>query len=152
MLAAAAAAGALGLVGVPVQWLTHRAALDAEAAAQAALQTLPLVQAQSPSWGTDLPMPAAAAQLLAELGAAGQRERLRVGEVVARPTALAGGALQRHEISLTLSGPFAEARALVADLLARYPSLALDAITVSRATPEAPLVETQLRLSLYTRP
>jgi hypothetical protein len=77
ILIAAAAAGALGLFALAMQWRTYRAALDAEAAAQAALQASPFVQAHPSSWGKDLPAPAAVAQLLAELSAAGQRQRPR---------------------------------------------------------------------------
>jgi hypothetical protein len=136
---------------MPRQRMKFQQVREAEIAAGHLLQQAAALPA-APPVREDLPPAARLAALLPHLATAGQREHLRVGEITSRPVVVAGGVLQRHEVSLTLSGPFPETRALLAELLKAYPSLTLDSIAVSREAPETPRVETQLRLSLYTRP
>lgn len=60
-----------------------------------------------------------------------------------------GGRLARYEILLPLRGGYAQVRKFIAQTLAEAPNLSLDALTIGRQKAGDPLVDAQIRFTLY---
>lgn len=158
------AAGLLLLVLSAVAWrfalvpTQQRAQALAAAAADLRLRPLhPAVDAKALSPGAQLaafyryfPAQDSAPDLVARLYAAAERQNVVLEQGSYR--LLQGGAdarLARYEITLPVKGDYVALRTFIAQALADLPNLSLDAISLSRASADAPVVEAELRFTLY---
>jgi hypothetical protein len=94
-----------------------------------------------------------APDLLSRLYAAAERQDVLLEQGSYRLLqAGADARLARYEIALPVRGDYVALRSFIAQALADLPNLSLDAITLIRASADAPVVEAELRFTLYLGP
>jgi len=88
--------------------------------------------------------------LVAKLYAAAERQNLLLEQGNYRLLESGPDAhLARYEIALPIKGDYVSLRTFIAQVLEELPTLSLDAISLSRAGADAPVVNAELRFTLY---
>ena len=130
-------------------WGLHQFALEPQRAAMQAASTVTPQPAAVNNPATNAwPARGLIDEVLLEMNRARERAGLLwgAGGLVVRPLERdATAALGRHDIAMTLNGSYASVRRMVAELLNRYPSLALVSLEARREDASHTRVEAQLR-------
>lgn len=109
-------------------------------------------QAQAePAFVAALPAAQQDARILAGLFAAAEAAGLVLDQGNYRLTVDRQAGLQRQQITLPVTGAYPALRAFMAEALARYPSLGLDGIHLTRDNVNAAQLKATLRFTLYLR-
>jgi Tfp pilus assembly protein PilO len=103
-----------------------------------------------PNFTHSLPSREAADAVVRDMGRHAQSLGLTLGALTVVHQASTARELGKVQLTLTANGEYAKAKAWLAELLARYPSLAVQTLS-ARAAAEATRQEWQLVLALYVK-
>jgi hypothetical protein len=124
-------------------------ALQAQARLLSAAAAVKPMQAP-PDFTQSLPNREAADVVVRDMGRNAQSLGLSLGALTVVHQAASARELGKVQLTLTANGEYAKAKAWLAELLARYPSLAVQTLS-ARAAAEATRQEWQLVLALYVK-
>jgi hypothetical protein len=85
------------------------------------------------------------------LGSLAQQHQVSLGQMTLSHTASSAQAAGRVDIALTMNGTYASGKLLLAELLSRYPSLALQSLTAAPRSGDASRIDWTLALTLYVK-
>lgn len=106
-------------------------------------------QAQLAAFYKALPSNASTPDLLQEIYRAAAASQVRLDQGAYRLVADRDGRLQRYQITLPLKGSYPEIKGFLALVMKELPTLALDGISFQRQNIADPLLDTQVKLTLY---
>jgi type II secretory pathway pseudopilin PulG len=85
------------------------------------------------------------------LGTLAQQFQVNVGQITLAHTASSAQAVGRVDIAVAMNGTYAGGKTLLAELLGRYPSLALQSLTATPRSGDASRIDWTLALTLYVK-
>ncbi len=85
------------------------------------------------------------------LGSLAQQHPVNLGQMTLSHTASSAQTAGRVDIALTMNGTYASGKLLLAELLSRYPSLALQSLTATPRSGDAARIDWALALTLYVK-
>lgn len=85
------------------------------------------------------------------LGGLAQERQVNVGQMSLAHTGSGAQAVGRVDIALTLSGPYIATKQLLAELLSRYPSLAVQSLSAVPRSGDVSRIEWTLSLTLFVK-
>jgi len=140
------------------QWQRETLVLKAQARTSIAALKAHLVSTAAPGrnlargdWLASLPAGSQRQQRLADLLELALRQGLLITRTEHRLNIDADAGLERLDVSMPVSGSYAQLRAFIELALTQDPALSLDSLKLQRATPQAAQLDADLVWSLHAR-
>lgn len=131
------------------RWLTQQEDLKQRIAAA---RSAPAAIARSPDqWADSLPDAGDALRFIEAVQSGAQQHSLQVEAAEYRSEKLLDGRVLRYRVAMPVRGSYASLREWLEDLLHRYPTAAVDELSVRRDTDGAAAIVGRVQLSHYSR-
>jgi Tfp pilus assembly protein PilO len=130
------------------------AILEARSTERSSLPSLPTVTGQDTETNDlsgfykSFPPQSLVLDITGQINQVAEQSGMRITQAEYRPNQDLSG-LVRYEVSLSARGTYSQLRSFTAACLTRFPTLSLDALTLSRSTATEVAIDAQFRFSIY---